>query len=544
MDLGTGMLGRPTLAGVLTALSPLLEPLCMPDGPDLRLGRSAVLDTRDLADWMNHPEAGVDVLLLLGIRGEDAVDLLVPLIGSGVKAVLVKIDTPSADFVRNYGDLGITVLAVHPDVRWAHIHSMLERALRAGTLAIDNLDVEALVDQNDLFGLADTVGQLVNGLVSIDDAEGRPLAFSPLDESADEIRVMSILGRRPPAGHLEELRIMGFLDKAIQSRGVSVLEAKAGFRRRFCASMRDAADNFLGLMWVQERDPGFSEDAAEIIESASHFAARLISNSHLIPHFQAEYARQLIGLSIGPAPYDAFGLQLTLRPGATIGVAGFATAAGAGQTILRSRAAIDLINLYATTFTEDALITGVGERIYVVNPNVRSPEGMRSWTERVAGVVARRLGTPICVGISDPVRDIGDLPGARVDVDRILDIISQRPDGGVATLADLRTPVLLQDVITHLRARPDLLDPRIKALVDYDTSHRSDLVASLQAFFLAAGDLGVAAESLHVHVNTVRYRINRVRELTDLDLRDPSTRFLTELNIRAWIPLAQASPSL
>lgn len=541
MDLGTGMLGRPTLAGVLTALAPLLEPLCMPDGPDVRLGRAAVLDTRDLADWTDHPESGVDVLLLLGISGEDAVDLVRPLVGSGVKAVLVKTDTPPADFIRNHGDLGITFLAVHPDARWAHVHSMVERVLRAGIVAVDDLGVEALVDQNDLFSLADTVGHLVNGLVSIDDAEGRALAFSPLDESADEIRVLSILGRRPPAGHLEELRIMGFLDKAIHSRGVSVLEAKEGFRQRLCVSMRDAADNFLGLMWVQERDTGFSEDAAEIIKSASHVAARLISNSRLIPQFQAEYVRQLIGLAIGPAPYDAFGLQLTLRPGTTIGVAGFATTAGASQTVLRTRAAIALVNFYATAFTADALITGVGERIYVINPNMRSPEGMRSWTERAARILTRHLGTPICVGISDPVRELGDVAGARVDIDRILDVISQRPDGGVATLAELRTPVLLQDVIAHLRARPELLDPRIRALVDYDASHRSDLVTSLQTFFLAGGDLSVAAESLHVHVNTLRYRINRVRELTDLDLRDPATRFLTELSIRAWIPLAQTS---
>jgi hypothetical protein len=347
--------------------------------------------------------------------------------------------------------------------------------------------------------------------------------------------VLSILGRKPPAGHMEELRITGFLDKAINARGVSILEAKTNFRRRYCASMRDATDNFLGLMWVQERDNGFSEDAAEIIESASHFAARLISNSRLIPQFQAEYVRHLIGLAIGPAPYDAFGLQMTLRPGTAISVAGFATTADADQTILRTRAATDLINFYATTFTVDALITGVGERVYAVNPNVRAPEGMRSWTKRVADVLTRRLGSPICVGISDPVLSLSDVAAARADVDRILDVIRQRRDGGVATLADLRTPVLLQDVLTHLRARPDLLDPRIKDLVDYDNSHDQALVASLQAFLLTTGDVNSAAESLHVHPNTLRYRIRRIRELTDLDLRDPSTRFLTELNIRAWI---------
>ncbi len=534
MEVGASMLGRPTLAGVLRALAPLLEPLCMPNGPNEGLRRAAVLDARDLADWISHPEAGVDVLLLLGIRGDEVVDLVKPLVGSGVRAVLVKTETPPADFAQQHGDIGIALLAVHPDARWAHVHSMVERVLRAGTLATVDHGLEAFGAQSDLFGLANTIAQLVNGLVSIDDEEGRTLAFSPLDESADEIRILSILGRKPPPGHLEELRIRGFLEKAMHARGVSVLEAKENFRRRFCVSMRDATDRFLGLMWVQERDTGFSEDAAEIIESASHFAARLISNSRLIPQFQVEYVRQLIGLPISPAPYDAFGLQLTLQVGTAISVAGFAPTADADQTILQARDATDLINFYATTFTEDALVTAVGERVYVVNPNVRALEGMRSWTGRVAEVLTRRLGSPICVGISEAVLNLSEIAGARADVDRILDVIGQRRDGGVATLADLRIPVLLQDVVTHLRVRPDLLDPRIKDLVDYDKSHDGALVASLRAFFLNAGDIKVAAESLHVHVNTLRYRIRRIRELTDLDLRDPSTRFLTELNIRAW----------
>ena len=535
MDVRSSMVGKPTLAGVLTALAPLLEPLCMPGGPNVSLGRAAVLDTRDLADWMSHPEAGVDVLLLLGTRGEEVVDLVRPLAGSGVKAVLVKTDTPPADFAKTYGGLGIAVLAVHPDARWAYVHSMVERVLRAADLTTVDNGMQALGTQNDLFGLANTIAQLVNGLVSIDDEEGRTLAFSPLDESADEIRRLSILGRRPPPGHLEELRIRGFLEKAIHARGVSILEAKENFRRRFCVSMRDAADRFLGLMWVQERDSGFSDDAAEIIESASRFAARLISYSRLIPQFQVEYVRQLIGLPISPAPYDAFGLQLTLRAGAAISVAGFATAADADQTTLQSQGAVDLINFYATTFTQDALTAAVGGRVYVVNPNVRAPEGMRSWTGRVADILTRRLGAPICVGISDAVLQLEDVAAARADVDRILDVIVQRRASVTATLADLRTPVLLQEVVTHLRTRQDLLDPRIKQLVDYDKTHDGSLVMSLQAYLLNAGDIKAAAEFLHVHANTLRYRIRRIRELTDLDLRDPSTRFLTELNIRTWI---------
>src|SRR4051812_41303677 len=124
------MLGRPTLAGILNALAPLLEPLCMPDGQDVPLERAAVLDTQDLDDWINNPEAGVDVLLLLGARGDRVVDLVRPLGNSGVKAVLVKTDTSSAAFAERHDDLKLAVIGVHQDARWAHVHSMVERVLQ------------------------------------------------------------------------------------------------------------------------------------------------------------------------------------------------------------------------------------------------------------------------------------------------------------------------------------------------------------------------------------------------------------------------------
>ena len=530
-----GTMARPTLAGILNALTPLLEPLCMPDGPDVALERAAVLDTQDLDEWSSNPESGVDVLLLLGVRGDRVVDLVRPLGRSGVKAVLVKTDTSADTFAERHADLNIAVIAVHQDARWAHVHSMVERVLQSGAQALAGPSMETLGTQSDLFGLANALAQLVNGLVSIDDEAGRVLAFSPLDESADEIRVLSILGRKPPSDHVEELRIQGLLDRVIHSRGVSVLEPKENFRRRLCVAMRDASDRFLGLIWVQERDTPYSDDAAEILESASHFAARLISNSRLIPKFQVEYVRQLIGLPISPAPYDAFGLQLSLRPGAAITVAGFATLRSVDHSLPDSREAVDLINFYATRFTEDALIATVGDRVYAVNPNVRTPARMRAWTTRVADIITRRLGTPVCVGISDPVHRLGDVPAQRADVDRILDVICEGKEGAVATLADLRTPVLLQSVITHLHDRSDLIDPRVTELVKYDESRGTELVSSLRAFLLNAGQINAAAESLHIHVNTLRYRIRRVRELTGLDLHDSSTRFLTELNLRTWV---------
>ncbi len=77
--------------------------------------------------------------------------------------------------------------------------------------------------------------------------------------------------------------------------------------------------------------------------------------------------------------------------------------------------------------------------------------------------------------------------------------------------------------VTLLAAVPDdvrrafaarLLGP----VVDYDRNHESELVATLETFLRCAGSWNRCAAELHVHVNTVRYRIRRVEELTRRDL--------------------------
>ena len=47
------------------------------------------------------------------------------------------------------------------------------------------------------------------------------------------------------------------------------------------------------------------------------------------------------------------------------------------------------------------------------------------------------------------------------------------------------------------------------------------------------GDVGTAAAALHVHPNTVRYRIRRVEKLMSTSLADPDVRLLLSLSLRA-----------
>ena len=74
----------------------------------------------------------------------------------------------------------------------------------------------------------------------------------------------------------------------------------------------------------------------------------------------------------------------------------------------------------------------------------------------------------------------------------------------------------------------------IGALVEYDRAQGTDLIETLSAYFAHKGNLSQTAESLFVHRNTLLYRMERIREISGLDLDNPETRLSIQLALRAY----------
>lgn len=67
-------------------------------------------------------------------------------------------------------------------------------------------------------------------------------------------------------------------------------------------------------------------------------------------------------------------------------------------------------------------------------------------------------------------------------------------------------------------------DESLGALESYDSSHNSNLLPTLEAFFSANCSPKEAAAILQVHRNTVLYRLERIAEITQLSLDAPDVR--------------------
>jgi purine catabolism regulator len=78
-------------------------------------------------------------------------------------------------------------------------------------------------------------------------------------------------------------------------------------------------------------------------------------------------------------------------------------------------------------------------------------------------------------------------------------------------------------------------------LVEHDERKQSELIRTLTGFFEANGNLAQAAKDLDVHRNTLVYRLERIAELTELDLDDADNRLILHLALKIQRVLATVS---
>ncbi|HXF61347.1 MAG TPA: helix-turn-helix domain-containing protein [Caldilineaceae bacterium] len=93
----------------------------------------------------------------------------------------------------------------------------------------------------------------------------------------------------------------------------------------------------------------------------------------------------------------------------------------------------------------------------------------------------------------------------------------------------------LYQLLTALGANPEaqrFFRKTLGRLITHDDNKNAELVDTLEAFFECHGNLSQTANRLHIHRNTLTYRLERISAITQLDLDDPDARFSLQLALK------------
>ncbi len=134
---------------------------------------------------------------------------------------------------------------------------------------------------------------------------------------------------------------------------------------------------------------------------------------------------------------------------------------------------------------------------------------------RVCAELAGALSAPVTAGASATVERPEQVPAAMREARRCLETLeSLGRDGEAASAAELGfLGVLLgdrRDVIPFVQRT-------IGPVLDYDQERGTDLVGTLEVYFSNDRNLSRTREALHIHVNTVTQRLERISALLGHD---------------------------
>ena len=460
-----------------------------------------------------------DVLLGIGARSvKEAVRW-----AASARAVVVLIRGGDDDDTAFSGAAeGVAVMVVDPAMSWSELAAVIYG------LVLEGRETESGRGPTDLFALADSLAEATGGAVIIEDRLSRVLAYSRRQQHADPARVATIVERQAP----EQLR--AFFD----ARGVYTHLAASdeplfvtrdpdhGMTGRMVVAVRSGRE-LMGSVWVECRAP---LDGAALTALAD--GARTVALHLLRSRASADLERQVES-------------ELVIR--LLEGTADAATAAsrlGLPHTLLRVIAVQAFIGAErdaALLLAFERATTGFGwsrpgpqrpGRQHRLHPAARRGGGHGATLGyRSAGGAARtddgigrhqrgrrggrpRRGTPRGRRVSGAARGMA----YRRHASGLRRVLGRHPAAAAAHRGALRS---VPGPGTGGRAAP----PRPRA----GNRIRADAAG-------LAGGPGRPAEAgnrLGVHENTVRYRLRKMAEITNLQLDDAKKRLAMMIELAA-----------
>ncbi|WP_090609535.1 PucR family transcriptional regulator [Mycobacterium lentiflavum] len=501
-----------------------------PRGLDLPVRSAALIDSDDVRLGLAAAASSADVFFLLGVGDTEALRWIDKQAREH-SPVAIFAKEPSAELVTKAIAVGSAVVAVEPQARWERLYQLVNHVLEHHGDRSDPTEDSG----TDLFGLAQSLADRIHGMVSIENAQSHVLAYSASNDEADELRRLSILGRAGPPEHLKWIGQWGIFD-ALRAGGEVVRvdeRPELGLRPRLAIGIYQPPPGprqppvFAGTIWVQQGSAPLADDAEDILRGAAVLAARIMFRLAARPSTHARRVQQLLGLTdADPADVAAIARELGLAADGTAALIAW----DAIDTGSRHARLTDVLALSASAFRRDAQVASRGSRMYVLLPETSTSRSVTSWVRGTISALRAELGVELRAAIAAPVAGLAGVAAARSEVDRVLDSAERHPVsiGQVTSLAEARTTVLLDEIVTTIGADERLVDPRIRDLRARDPV----LAETLRVYLDSFGDIATAAYWLQVHPNTVRYRVRRIEKLLATSLGDPEVRLVFSLGLR------------
>ncbi|MEV0394940.1 helix-turn-helix domain-containing protein [Polymorphospora rubra] len=461
-----------------------------------------------------------------GVGEEGLVAILgVPLrLGSGVIGVLYAANRTARPFAREEVALLVS-LAAHAAVAidtarlLAETRSALEELSAANsTIRAHSASVERAAAAHDRMtslvlrgggveDVAAAVTDVLGGALLALDADGRQIARVGRIDEPDRPSIVEAVA-------------------ASRTEGRSVRRGPLWY-----AAVVAGAEN-LGAL-VLRPDSELVDADQRILERAALVTALLLLFRRTVAEAESRVRGELLDDLIARPVHDAEALRgRARRLGVDLDDPHVLVAVG-DDAIAGTGSARQRVLSWATTYasTRGGLAAARNGRVVLMLPGGDAGGCARA----VSRDLSRITGRPVTAGASGPSTGPASLAAAFREADRCLTALAALGRSGQgASTGELGFVGLLLGAVGDDADRDvtRFLTDTVGPVVDYDARRGTALVKTLEAYFGVGGSLARAAEQLHVHVNTVTQRLDRVGQLLGPDWQRPERALEVQLALR------------
>lgn len=151
--------------------------------------------------------------------------------------------------------------------------------------------------------------------------------------------------------------------------------------------------------------------------------------------------------------------------------------------------------------------------------------------EALARETGTRSGT---IGVSARCDSVGDIPHRYQEAQRALDVRRQSRERYGTSFFDELGLYRILGPGNDYRELETFVQEWLGQLIDYDSRHHAAMVETLSRYFDCGGNYDETAESLAIHRSTLRYRLQRIRDISGHDLANVEDRLNLQVATRVW----------
>ncbi|MEV7127766.1 helix-turn-helix domain-containing protein [Streptomyces sp. NPDC093260] len=155
----------------------------------------------------------------------------------------------------------------------------------------------------------------------------------------------------------------------------------------------------------------------------------------------------------------------------------------------------------------------------------------RALYEALVRETGTRSGT---IGVSALSDSLTDIPRHYQEAQRALDVRRHSREHYGTTFFDELGLYRILGPGNGYRELETFVQEWLGQLIDYDSRHQATMVETLSRYFDCGGNYDETAESLAIHRSTLRYRLQRIRDISGSDLSNVEDRLNLQVATRVW----------